>query len=213
MGNYLLILIKSFFGSLGIPLWRMPINLVELISPKYLDYINPKKTKIFLQFSTSFILTIIVLLVSNSPIKAQTYKTAVGLRVGVPLSASYKRMFDDNKALEGYIGTLGKKDYRWICLSGAYLVHQPIDLGGLEELYYYYGGGASIYFWSYEFEGNNQSTTPGIQGYLGAEYLLPNHPFVVSLEWMPSVFISGHIEGFRARYFSVGIKYLLEMKE
>lgn len=211
MRKYLLILTKSFFGNPDIPVWEMLMNLVKFPRWKYLDLFNLKKSKVFLRFNTSFLLMVIVLLLSSSTLKAQSYKTAVGLRVGIPLSVSYKRMIDDNKALEGYIGTLGKKDYRWVCLSGAYLVHQPIDLGEFEELYYYYGGGASIYFWSYEFEGNNQSTTPGIQGYLGAEYLLPKHPFVVSLEWVPSVFISGHIQGFRAGYFSVGIKYLLEM--
>lgn len=139
----------------------------------------------------------------------QLYDAAGGLRIGAPLSLSYKKIIKDNKAFEGYFGTRGKNGYRFVNLSGAYQVIEPIDLWGVEELYYYYGVGASIYFWSFEENGNNQSVSPGIQGYLGLEYTFSDRPISLTLDWIPSIFISGHLSGLRAGYLSIGVRYVL----
>jgi len=146
-------------------------------------------------------------------LKGQLYDAAVGLRLGAPLSISYKKIINDNKALEGTFGTRGKNGYRFVNISGAYQVIEPIDLWGVEELYYYYGGGASIYFWNFEEEGNNQSVTPGIQGYLGLEYTFPDKPINLTIDWTPSIFISGTLSGLRAGYLSIGVRYVLNRKK
>lgn len=143
------------------------------------------------------------------PAEAQLYNSAVGLRLGVPASLSYKKIINDNKAIEGYIGTRGKGIYRFVNLSGAYQIIQPIDIGGIEELYYYYGVGASIYLWSFKEEGPNQSVTPGIQGYLGLEYTFEDKPINLTLDWVPSLFLSGHLSGLRGGYLAVGVRYVL----
>ena len=162
----------------------------------------------FFKFPLSLIFVFILFF--NSTSQAQIYQSAVGVRLGIPLSVSYKKIFKENKAFEGYIGARGKEGYRWVTLSGAYLIHEPIDLGGIEELYYYYGGGASIYFWSFDFVGNNQSTTPGIQGYLGLEYTFVDKPINITFDWIPSIFISGFSPGFKGGYLGVGIRYVLD---
>ncbi len=157
-----------------------------------------------------YTLIIIASICFTGGLQAQLYDSVVGLRLGAPLSLSYKKIINDNKAIEGYFGTRGKNGYRFINISGAYQIIEPIDLWGIEELYYYYGGGASIYFWNFEEEGNNQAVTPGLQGYLGVEYTFPERPINITLDWVPTLFISGHLSGFRGGYLSLGVRYVLE---
>ena len=140
---------------------------------------------------------------------AQLYESVVGVRIGAPLSFSYKKIIQENKAIEGILGTRGNDVYRFVNVSGAYQIIQPLDFATVEELYFYYGAGASIYFWSFKEEGNNQSVTPGIQGYLGLEYTFPDRPINLTLGWTPSIFISGHLAGLRGGYLGVGIRYVL----
>ncbi len=155
------------------------------------------------------ILTILLLFYSNYSLSAQNYTSLAGLRLGTPLSISYKTIIKENKAIEGYLGTRGKDGYRFVNLSGAYQIIEPLDLWGVEELYYYYGAGASIYFWSFEEEGNNQSLSPGFQGYLGLEYTFADRPINITLDWRPTIFISGDLSGLRAGYLALGVRYVL----
>lgn len=142
----------------------------------------------------------------------QNYDSAVGLRLGAPLSLSYKKIIQENKALEGYIGTRGKNGYRYVNFTATYHIIQPIDFLDLEELYYYYGVGVSIYSWSYEQEGPNQSVTPGIQGQLGLEYTFTDQPLNLTLEWTPTIFLSSELSTFKP-YLSLGVRYVLVREE
>jgi len=150
----------------------------------------------------------LISLFSSIVLKAQLYDSVAGLRLGVPTSLSYKKIIDENKALEGYFGTRGKDGYRFTNISGAYQIIQPIDIGGIEELYYYYGGGASIYFWSFEEDGPNQSVTSGLQGYLGLEYTFEDKPINLTIDWTPTLFLGGHLSGLRS-YIAIGVRYVL----
>lgn len=155
-------------------------------------------------------LIIIAYICFTGSLQAQLYDSVAGLRLGAPLSISYKKIINEDKAIEGYFGTRGKNGYRFINISGAYQIIEPIDLWGIEELYYYYGGGASIYFWSFDEDGNNQAVTPGLQGYLGLEYTFPDRPINITLDWVPTLFISGHLSGLRGGYLSLGVRYVLQ---
>lgn len=140
---------------------------------------------------------------------AQLYESAAGIRLGAPSSLSYKKVFNENKAVEGIFGTRGKDGYRYVTVAAAYQIIEPIDMGGIEELYYYYGGGASIYFWNFEQEGNNQNVTPGLQAYVGVEYTFGDRPINLTLDWIPTLFISGHLAGLRGGYLNLGVRYVL----
>ena len=139
---------------------------------------------------------------------AQLYDSAAGVRLGAPLALSYKKIINENKAVEGYLGTRKIGDARFTNISGAYQIHQPIDLFNFEELYYY-GFGASIYFWSFEEEGSNQLVSPGLQGYLGLEYTFEDKPLNVTLDWIPSIFLSGPIGGLRGGFLAIGVRYVI----
>jgi len=150
---------------------------------------------------------------SNSDNKqAQNYKFAAGLRLGYPTSATIKLFVSDKHALEVYAGTRGYTSSRWTNVSGAYQVHSnPIDgLGGLK---WYTGVGGSVFFWSFDdgFLGDFASTSYGLQGYLGLEYVFDDIPLSISVDWIPTYFLGDgvSITGFDVDYGTVGVRYII----
>ncbi len=142
--------------------------------------------------------------------EAQSYKSAAGARLGYPLSASYKTFISESSALEVYAGFRGYSAYRWISVSGAYLVHKPIE--GVENLNWYLGGGASVYFWTYDagFLNPGDNTSIGIQGYLGLDYRIPDTPVNITADWIPTFFLGGYSKGFGGGYGTLGVRYILK---
>jgi hypothetical protein len=148
----------------------------------------------------------------------QPYQTAVGMRLGYPTAISAKHFLSESKAVEAYVGTRGYYGYRWVNVSAAFLHHQPLELDGVEDVSWYVGAGASAFFWS-EY-GNRytrsqySATSLGIQGYLGAEYLLDQWdiPLAITVDWVPTVFLGrrGYLGGFRAGYGTLGLRYILK---
>lgn len=147
-------------------------------------------------------------------LQAQNYKSAVGARLGSPLSLSYKTFISDQNALEGYVGFRGNVNYSWISISGAYLVHRPLEIEGAEGLDWYFGGGGSIYFWNYadRFFDDYNSTALGIQGYLRLEYTFSDIPLNLTIDWIPTIFIGNNlfVNTFGGGYGSVGVRYVLD---
>ena len=159
-----------------------------------------------------FFLTVLTMSLSGTA-TAQEYQNALGLRLGYPLSVSYKHFVNDNgHALEGY---LGFRDYRagsWVNISGAYQVHRAIS--EVDRLYFYYGGGASLVFWNYNdnfpFDDDYARVAVGLQGYLGLDYNFKDAPVNVSLDWVPTFFLRGYSRGFGADYGSLSVRYILD---
>lgn len=147
-------------------------------------------------------------------LKAQDYTTAVGGRLGSPLSASIKHFITDNHALEAFVGTRGYSYYRWTNISAAYQVHNALNSGDLpDELRWYYGFGGSVFFWSWDegfYRDRYSSSTFGIQGYIGLDYEFENIPLNITLDWVPTFFLNGFGSGFGAGYGSVGVRYILK---
>jgi len=140
---------------------------------------------------------------------AQDYQSALGARLGSPLSASYKTFLGgSNNAFEAYAGFRNfGAGYSWVTISGAYQIHNPIE--DVEGLQWYFGGGASVYFWSFDFATNESTTTFGIQGYIGLDYKFEDYPINLSLDWIPTLFISGIDSGFGPGFGSLGVRYVL----
>ena len=146
--------------------------------------------------------------------QAQDYRTAVGARLGYPLSVSIKHFLNsDGHALEAYVGTRGWGYGRWVNLSVGYQVHKPLDIDGLEGLHWYFGGGGSVYFWNYDnafvFDDDYSSTAIGVQGYLGLDYAFSDTPVNLSIDWVPTFFVNGYNSGFGSGYGNVGVRYIL----
>ena len=148
-------------------------------------------------------------------VSAQEFKSAIGARLGYPLSVSYKVFLNESAAVEVMGGTRGVGSgiagYRWYQVGAAYQVHKPLAVGDVEGLNWYFGGGASIYFWTFNegFLNEGSSTSLGLQGYLGLSYTLENTPINFTIDWVPTYFINGFGSGFGADYGSLGIRYTI----
>ena len=141
---------------------------------------------------------------------AQDYESAIGLRLGVPASISYKKFLDNSAAMEIYGSFRGRSGYNWLALSGAYQIHN--DIPSVNALRWYYGGGASLYFYSFDagFDDSGEGNLGiGINGYLGLEYTLSNTPISFSLDWVPTIFLIGFNNGFAGGQGALGIRYVL----
>ncbi len=152
---------------------------------------------------------LVFLTAATSQLQAQDYNTAIGARLGYPLSVSVKHFITESNAIEGYVGTRWYKKYRWTNVSGAYLVHFPLE--GVDDLKWYLGAGASLYLWGFDtgFADNSRRTSVGIQGYLGLEYTFSDTPISLSLDWVPTIFVNGYGSGFGGGYGSFAVRYVL----
>lgn len=146
---------------------------------------------------------------------AQNFGSALGLRLGYPLSISYKTFINESGAIEVMAGTRGSGSgafgYRWYQVAAAYQVHKPLAVGDVDGLSWYFGGGASVYFWNFNdgFAGENSNSSFGLQGYLGLSYNFENAPINITADWVPTYFLNGFGSGFGADYGSLGIRYIL----
>ncbi len=144
---------------------------------------------------------------------AQDFESAIGLRLGAPLSVSYKKFIKDDMALEAYGGFRNySSSARFLTVSGALQIHN--DIASVENLQWYYGGGLGAFFWSWRnnftpLEGDG-NVSFGLQGYLGLSYTIDQVPINLSVDWVPTFFINGFGSGFGGGYGAVAIRYVLD---
>jgi len=146
-----------------------------------------------------------MLFLSNS--LAQNYKTAVGARIGYPLTLSGKYFINESIAVEGNLGLRAFSGYSWVALSAAGLKHKPLDV--LDGLNWYYGAGLSVYFWRFDQINTLSSSSLGLQGYVGLDYTFKKSPINVTIDWTPTFFINGYTSGLGTRFGGLGIRYTL----
>lgn len=147
----------------------------------------------------------------SNAIQAQSYNSAIGLRLGVPLSVSYKTFLSESNALELFAGFRGYTGYSWVNVGALYQIHKPIN--GVDNLQWYFGGGASAFFYNYNngFNfGDSGSFGLGIMGNLGLDYKFDNTPINISADWVPTIYIgSGYLSGFGGGYGALAVRYTL----
>ncbi len=145
-------------------------------------------------------------------IQAQDYKSAIGLRLGYPLSVTYKMFISEKAALEFVAGYRNTSYWNYLNVGAYYQHHMPIS--SVDGLNWYVGGGANVFFWSYDdvFYANNDygSTNFGISGCIGLDYKFANSPINLSVDWIPTFFISSDIyTGFRGDNGAFAIRYTI----
>ncbi|MEO6190596.1 MAG: hypothetical protein ABIO44_09850 [Saprospiraceae bacterium] len=150
---------------------------------------------------------------SKMDAQVQNYKHAIGLRLGYPLSISYKRFISDKGAFEAILGYRNYSYFSWLNFGVLYEHHMPIN--SVEGLAYYFGGGASIYKWTYDkvFYPNNDyaGVSFGIVGCLGLDYRFKDIPLNLSIDWLPTVALGGEFNtGFGASYGGLAVRYILK---
>lgn len=140
-----------------------------------------------------------------------SYKSAIGLRFGYPLSVSYKHFISDPGAIEVFAGFRNYTYYNWFNVGGLYEHHSAIS--SVEGLQWYVGGGASVLFWSFDdgfAYGDASNTSIGIMGALGLDYKFANAPFSLSVDWLPTFFVNGYGDGFGGGYGALAARYVLK---
>ena len=152
---------------------------------------------------------VLILCLAGQAVFSQNYNSAIGLRLGYPVSITYKTFIAQDHALEGYVGFRTWRNYSYTSVNGAYQVHFPIE--GVENLQWYVGAGGGIYLWNYDLRPRDRNTQIGlgIQGYLGLDYTIPDAPLNVFVDWIPTIFLTGYRTGFFGSYGNVGVRYVL----
>ena len=142
---------------------------------------------------------------------AQDYHSAIGLRLGYPLSISYKTFIKGSNALELTVGYRSWPGYNRFNIGGYYEHHTAIE--SAKGLMWYYGAGANIYFWSFDNGFRNgadySSTSVGLSGVLGLDYKFTDAPINLSLDWIPTFFLNGYGDSFGAGYGGLAVRYTI----
>ena len=152
----------------------------------------------------------IALFMYASSVHAQDYKSAIGLRLGYPLSVSYKTFISEKSALEGVVGFRSFSGYSWINVGGYYQIHNEIP--SVDGLRWYYGAGPNVYIWSWDksFVNPGSNTSIGISGVIGLDYKFNDLPLNVSVDWIPTFFVNGFGSGFGGGYGALAARYTLK---
>lgn len=157
----------------------------------------------------NFLFLVLVCMLCSVSVQAQNYKSAIGLRLGYPVSVSYKHFLNEKGAIEAFAGYRGFVGYGWFNIAALYEHHTPIS--SVEGLSWYAGGGAAAYFWSYNagFAGGS-STSFGLLGTLGLDYKVKDIPLNLSIDWMPTIFLNGYGNGFYGGYGALSGRYIFK---
>jgi hypothetical protein len=110
--------------------------------------------------------------------QAQSYKTAVGVRLGPNTAAitagfTVKHFINENTALEGIIGV-----NNGLGICGLYEKHFNIE--AVNNLQWFAGFGGYVAF-------NSNSTFVGGAGIVGLDYKFEEIPLNISLDWKPEL--------------------------
>ena len=132
---------------------------------------------------------IAAILVSATQLKAQDYKTALGLRLSsngpaINNSVSFKHFMNPKLAIEALL-TFDKT----AAIGALFEVHNAMP--STEGLKCFYGAGAYLGFDSDKT--NTDRALMGAQGIIGLDYKFANLPLNLSLDWKPELNIIDNI--------------------
>jgi hypothetical protein len=127
-----------------------------------------------------------------------TYKSAIGLRLGLPTSVSFKHFISEPGAIEAFAGYRGYTGYGWATVGATYQHHFPI--GSIEGFKWYIGGGAAFYFWNYDINNDYASTSLGILAVGGVDYKFASIPLNLSADIMPTIFVGSNFYNGYSRF-------------
>ncbi|MFA5712760.1 MAG: hypothetical protein WC960_01110 [Bacteroidales bacterium] len=135
-------------------------------------------------------------------ISAQEYSSAIGLRIGSSIGASYKQFLNTTHAIEGIVDLdiIGSENMK-VKASALYQFHFPT---GADRLSWYFGPGASAGI----FVGEKSGFVMSIDGVLGIEYKFYEVPIALSFDWNPKVQIISDA-GFIPQNFGLTVRFTL----
>ncbi|MDP3452305.1 MAG: hypothetical protein Q8R90_05065 [Bacteroidales bacterium] len=147
-------------------------------------------------------LLLIILMSTGILLCAQNYDSAIGLRLGSGVGASYKQFVRPAAAVEGILemDILTPNDMK-VKVTGLYQFHLNVNIDGL-SLYAGPGASAGIYV------GDSSGFFMAIDGMAGVEYKFQNSPIVLSFDWNPKIQMIKNA-GFKPYNFGLTIRLTL----
>ena len=132
--------------------------------------------------------------------QAQSYDSAIGLRLGIPNSITYKKFISESNAIELYGGLRTYTGSTFFNVNGAYQIHTPIE--SIDNLQWYYGAGVGAALGS-------GTTSLALNGYIGLEYWFSDLPLALSIDYVPTYFLVSSDLNFQAGNGNLAIRYIL----
>lgn len=146
-------------------------------------------------------IAIITALVISVTAFSQSYKSAVGLKIGYDVAATYKTYVSPNNALDLGVNLSGlfTSNGLGLLVNGFYTWEN--ELGGVNGLSWYVGPGAYIGL----LLGNNMAFSASINAMVGLEYKFEGIPLALSVDWTPGLNLTGI--AFSWHGGGIGVKY------
>lgn len=146
-------------------------------------------------------IAIITALVISVTAFSQSYKSAVGLKIGYDVAATYKTYISPNNALDLGVNLSGlfTSNGLGLLVNGFYTWEN--ELGGVNGLSWYVGPGAYIGL----LLGNNMAFSASINAMVGLEYKFEGIPLALSVDWTPGLNLTGI--AFSWHGGGIGVKY------
>lgn len=126
---------------------------------------------------------------------AQEYGSAIGLRAGYGITATYKAFVSNQGAVEVFAGI--HKELKGINAGVLYEHHFVLPVEGLQ---WYIGGGGQAFI--------GDGLGIGVSGAIGLDYAFANIPLNISLDWLPVIGLV-QIKGFNEQQGGIAVRYLL----
>lgn len=156
-------------------------------------------------------LTLLLVLLSTTPLLAQNYKTGIGLRGGYVYGLTIKHFVNSNTAVEGILSP------RWggLLLTGLYEKHATAFQ--VPQLQFYGGIGAHLGAWGPRHRGDHhpwfddhedRHMVVGADLILGLEYTFQEIPFNIGVDWKPALNLIGH-QGFWYSDVAFSLRFLI----
>jgi len=151
------------------------------------------------------LLVLAIVLALNITANSQDYRTAVGLRAGVPYGLTVKHFMNETNAFEGILAS------RWGGFSITGLYENEHWTGEYPGLNWFWGFGGHIGFWD---AGNNPRVNAtytgsviGVDGILGLEYTFDEIPLNLSFDILPTINLIGY-SGWGGINSAISIRYV-----
>ncbi len=149
-------------------------------------------------------LTATIILLSQTETKAQqTYKNALGGRLGFANGITFKTFVAPNKALDFILNFQSKEDVNTFRFTGLYEIHNPIN--NAAGLKWYYGIGGTLGSYKYKYADNGELYA-SLDGVLGLDYKFNGAPINMSLDWKPAFEVAPN-SGFDSEGFGLSIRF------
>ncbi|MCA1757673.1 MAG: hypothetical protein LC649_09480 [Bacteroidales bacterium] len=154
------------------------------------------------------IVTVCLVLICLMPmIRAQDYRTGIGLRSGFANGLTIKHFTHEKNALEFLVASR----WRGVELTVLYEIHN--EAFNTQGLKWYYGFGGHVGFYDGDYtnkywgDPGTNYTVVGIDGILGLEYSFSEVPLNLGIDWKPALNFIGY-SGFWADGGALSIRYV-----